>query len=298
MIWVNTVWQKTWTFWIHSTHFLISKLLLYDKDQWTWQVLIILSSQQKFLGITKTLRLDFNKHLLHLNWLSKEFKNQVEQEISKRKVLRLEVLGRVLTVFLSNEELDLHLLLKKRKSKTSFNKRFLQNKHLKKNKPQGSIKFHQKCPQQAKNLQEQFIGEIDCRLSPKQTFSLEVKIQNFDSFKRLLIISFEVNTIKCMMTINIKVLESFQKGLSILKTMMVLAMMMKENIIKKDPVKKTMSISGFKRMINKLILNNVWWLNEKWLNHQFEMTKISDLTKSLLKSKKVRNNTMITSTIS
>ena len=164
MIWVNTVWQKTWTFWIHSTHFLISKLLLYDKDQWTWQVLIILSLQQKFLGITKTLRLDFNRHLLHLNWLNKEFKNQVEQEISKRKVLRLEVRGLDLRVFLSNDELDLHLLLKKRKSKTSFSKRCLQNKHSKRNKHQGSIKFHQKCLLHAKNLLEQFIEEIDYRL--------------------------------------------------------------------------------------------------------------------------------------
>lgn len=60
-----------------------------------------------------------------------------------------------------------------------------------------------------------------------------------------------------MMTINIKVLESFQKGLSILKTMMDLAMMMKESTTKKDPVKKTMSINGFKRMTNRLILNNV-----------------------------------------
>jgi len=86
---------------------------------------------------------------------------------------------------------------------------------------------------------------------------LEVKIQSFDSFKRLLIISFEENTIKCMMTINIKVLESFQKEQSILKTMMDLAMMMKESTTKKDQVKKTMSINGFKRTTNKLILNNV-----------------------------------------
>jgi len=60
-----------------------------------------------------------------------------------------------------------------------------------------------------------------------------------------------------MMTINIKVLESFQKGLSILRTMMDLAMMMKESTTKKDQVKKTMSINGFKRTTNKLILNNV-----------------------------------------
>lgn len=142
-------------------HFLISKLLPFDNDRWIWRVLIILSLQRKFLGIIKTLQLGFNKLPLHLNWLNKVFRNQVEPEIFKKKVQTLVVKEQVLTVFHSNEELDLHRLLKKRKSKMSFNKHFLQSKHSKRNKHQGSIKFHQKCPQLVKNLQDQFIEEID-----------------------------------------------------------------------------------------------------------------------------------------
>lgn len=139
----------------------------------------------------------------------------------------------------------------------SFNKHFLQSKHSKRNKHQGSIKFHQKCPQLVKNLQDQFIEEIDYQQQRKQTSSLVVKTQNFDNFKRSSITSLEVNMIKCMTMTNIKVQGLFQKGSSILKLMMDLVMEMKESIIKKDQVKKMMLINGFKKTTNKLISYSV-----------------------------------------
>ena len=138
------------------------------------------------------------------------FKSQVELEMFKMKPRLQEAQGLDLIVFHFNEEHDLLLLLKKRKSKMWFNKLYRQSKLLKKNKLLEFIKFQIEWAQLEKNLQQQPIEEIDYLWSLIQTFSLGVKILNFDNFKRQLTIFWEANMIKCTMMISINLLALFQ----------------------------------------------------------------------------------------
>lgn len=137
------------------------------------------------------------------------FKSQVELEMFKMKPQLQEAQGLDLIVFHFNEEHDLPLLLKKKKSKMWFNKLYHQSKLLKKNKLLEFIKFQIEWVQLEKNLPQQPIEEIDYLWSLIQTFSLEVKILNFDSFKKQLTIFWEANMIKCTMMISINLLALF-----------------------------------------------------------------------------------------